>query len=144
MIGRTLVAWLVVGAVAVSAPLAAAGASEPKAFTRAKRPSDVLTQHFPRFTVVDSRRVATHSDRRGRSAALRLFAGIAANEVTRVVLVGSRGVRHRLQLSSDGGFIYDCRAYNGCACLVARLDAHDDQGKRVTHESWLSPTCRRR
>ena len=71
----------------------------------------------------------------------RLFAGIAANEVTRVVLIGSRGTRHRMRLTADNGFIHDCRAYNGCACLIAWLDAYDARGHRVTHESWLSTGC---
>ena len=73
-----------------------------------------------------------------------LFAGIAADEVTRVVIIGSRGVRHNVRLSPDNGFIFDCRAYNGCACVVARIDAFTRSGRRVVSQRWLAPTCSRK
>ncbi len=71
------------------------------------------------------------------------LSGIAADEVTRVVVVGSRGVRHRVPLSPDKGFIYDCRAYNGCPCAVAWLDAYAGE-RRVAHQDWLGNGCRTR
>jgi len=169
------------------APATPAKAGDPKAFSRAKTPADAVSHRLhPRWRIVDSRRVATYRDRRGRFAELyvaktsdgqlchvlssdtgfgggcsparlffrpghrvsalstRLFAGIAADEVTRVVLVGSRGKRHVPRLSPDGGFIYNCRAYNGCACLIAWLDAYNANGKRVSHENWLGSGCRTR
>ncbi len=72
-----------------------------------------------------------------------LLAGIAANEVTRIVVVGSRGVRHRVPLSADKGFIYDCRAYSGCPCAVSWLDAYAGV-RRVHHQSFLAASCRKR
>jgi hypothetical protein len=73
-----------------------------------------------------------------------LFAGIAADEVTRVVIIGSRGVRHNVRLTPDNGFIFDCRAYNGCPCVVARVDAFTRTGRRVVSQRWLAPTCSRK
>ena len=188
----TLALLAALTATAIAAPPATPepAADELRAFTRPARAGDALPvslRYFGRF--VDSRRIATYRDRRGRSATLyvvkrrergrlrictvlvqwngagggcsapanlfrwghrvsasagRLFAGVAANEVTRVVLVGSRGVRHPVRLTPDGGFIDDCRAYNGCPCVIAWLDAYDRAGRRVTHEWWLSSSCRTR
>ncbi len=76
-------------------------------------------------------------------AAGQLLAGVAANEVTRIVVVGSRGVHHHVPLSPDKGFIYDCRAYNGCPCAVAWLDAYAGE-RRVAHQDWLGSGCRKR
>src|SRR3954453_13542902 len=71
------------------------------------------------------------------------LAGIAADEVTRIVVVGSRGVRHRVPLSADNGFIYDCRTYNGCPCAITWLDAYAGD-KRVHHQNWLGMGCSRK
>ena len=73
-----------------------------------------------------------------------LLAGIAADEVARVVIIGSKGVRHRVHLSPDNGFIFDCRAYNGCTCVVKWLDAYTADGRRVAHQDWLGYGCSRR
>jgi hypothetical protein len=81
--------------------------------------------------------------RRVSANAGQFLSGIAADEVTRVVVVGSRGVRHRVPLSPDKGFIYDCRAYNGCTCAVAWLDAYAGE-RRVAHQDWLGTDCRKR
>ncbi|MBD0349001.1 MAG: hypothetical protein ICV59_07605, partial [Thermoleophilia bacterium] len=72
-----------------------------------------------------------------------LLSGVAANHVARVVVIGTQGRRHRLRLTPDKGFIFDCRAYNGCTCVVRWLDAFDANGRRVAHQDWGSPTCRR-
>jgi len=71
------------------------------------------------------------------------LAGVAADRVTRIVVVGSRGVRHRVPLSSDQGFIYDCRAYNGCTCAVARVDAYAGS-RRVARDYLLGRSCRKK
>jgi hypothetical protein len=71
-----------------------------------------------------------------------LFAGIAADEVTRVVIVGSRGVRREVRLSPDNAFIFDCRAYNGCSCVIARVEGFTRTGRRVVNQRWLGPSCR--
>jgi len=71
----------------------------------------------------------------------KFLAGVVADEVTRVVVVGSRGVRHVVPLSRDEGFVYDCRAHNGCACLISRIEAY--AGSRLL-ESKPWATCRHR
>jgi hypothetical protein len=70
------------------------------------------------------------------------LSGIASNDVTRIVIVGSQGVRHRVALSADNGFIYDCRTYNGCTCAVAWLDAYAGT-RRVAHQDWYGSSCRK-
>ena len=124
-----------------------ANRDELRAFKRAQRATDVLPASLRRdLRMVESRRIATYRDRRGRSAAVyvargrgrlcvitrqwngtsagcspahrfltrqkpiaagsgRLFAGVAANDVSHVVIVGTRGVRHRASVTPDGGFI---------------------------------------
>jgi hypothetical protein len=72
----------------------------------------------------------------------KFFAGVVANEVARVVIVGTRGVRHVVPLTRDNGFIYDCRAYNGCTCVVAAVEAFSAGGKLVERQDWRSRACR--
>jgi hypothetical protein len=84
---------------------------------------------------------------RGRHVAAssgRLFAGVVANEVARVVIVGSRGVRHPVKVTADGGFIYDCRACNGCAGLIACVEAYTRDGKPLSRQPWFGLRCKRR
>ena len=38
---------------------------------------------------------------------------------------------------ADLGFIFNCRAYNGCACVIARLEAYDRRGNRIVDETLL-------
>jgi hypothetical protein len=76
-------------------------------------------------------------DRRVAAEEGRLFAGLAADEVTRVELVGIRGRVHRVRLTTDHGFIYNCRAYNGCTCVIASLRAYAADGRLVTNQRWL-------
>jgi len=73
----------------------------------------------------------------------RLFAGVVSNEVARVILVGSNGVRRPVELTADGGFIYDCRAYNGCAGLIACVEAYARDGRFLSGQPWLRAGCRR-
>ena len=161
-----------------------ANRDELRAFKRAQRAIDVLPASLRRdLRMVESRRVATYRDRRGRSAAVyvargrgrlcvitlqwngagagcsaahrfladakriaavsgRLFAGVAANDVSHVVVVGTRGVRHRVSVTPDGGFIFDCRAYNGCTCVLAAVEAYGRDGSLLSSENWRSPSCR--
>jgi len=74
----------------------------------------------------------------------RLFWGLVSNEVARIVIVGSRGVRHPVAVTRDGGFIYDCRAYNGCAGLIACVEAYDRDGDFLSGQAWGPGGCRRR
>jgi hypothetical protein len=83
-------------------------------------------------------------DHRLAAGSGQLFAGVAADEITRVVIVGSQGVRHRVHLSSDNGFIFDCRAYNGCTCAVVdRVEAFTRTGRRVVNQRWPAASCKR-
>lgn len=79
------------------------------------------------------------------SATGRVLAGVASDRVARVVVIGSRGVVHEVPLSPDHGFIFNCRAYNGCACVISRLQAFDKLGNRIENQDWRSraPNCRR-
>jgi hypothetical protein len=74
----------------------------------------------------------------------RLFWGLVSNEVARIVIVGSKGVRHPVEVTPDGGFIYDCRAYNGCAGLVACVEAYARGGDFLSGQAWSPRGCRRR
>jgi hypothetical protein len=74
----------------------------------------------------------------------RLLSGVASNEVARIVIVGSRGVRHPVAVTRDGGFIYDCRAYNGCAGLIACVEAYSRDGDFLSGQAWGPGGCRRR
>ena len=80
------------------------------------------------------------------SATGRALVGVASDRVARIVVVGSRGVRHDVPLSADHGFFFNCRAYNGCACVVARVQALDRAGRLITDQNWRSPArnCRQR
>ena len=71
----------------------------------------------------------------------RFFAGIAANDVARVVLIDRNGRRHAVALTPDHGFIFACTGREGCACRVAWADAYDASGKLVSHDRWLAPRC---
>lgn len=76
----------------------------------------------------------------------RVLAGVAADQVARIAVVGSRGVVHNVPLTPDQGFIFNCRAFNGCACVLSRLQAFDKLGNRIANQDWRSsaPNCRRR
>lgn len=74
----------------------------------------------------------------------RVLAGVASDEVARVTVIGSHGVVHPVVLSPDHGFIFNCRAYNGCACVVSRLQAFDHSGRRIANQDLSAPNCRRR
>lgn len=83
-------------------------------------------------------------DRHVAAISGRFFSGVVSNDVARVVIVGSRGVRHRVRLSADGGFIHTCRAYNGCARLIACVEAYGRDGRFLSGQPWLPGGCRRR
>ena len=64
----------------------------------------------------------------------RHFVGVTANNVTRVVLIGSRGGRHSVPVTEDGGFIHNCRAYNGCASLIVCVQSYNRSNKLLGSE----------
>jgi len=82
--------------------------------------------------------------RQVHASASRVLAGVASDRVVRVVVIGSQGVVHEVPLSPDHGFIFNCRAYNGCPCAVSRLQAFDRMGRRIYNQNWPTPYCRRR
>jgi hypothetical protein len=81
------------------------------------------------------------SGRRVAASSGRLMWGFVARDVARVVVVGTQGRLHPVALTTDGGFIWNCRAYNGCACVVAELHAFDDRGRLVTRQNWRAASC---
>jgi hypothetical protein len=84
-------------------------------------------------------RISTHTGPSG------FLAGVAANEISRVVLVRPRGGRIQLRLSSDNAFLFDCRAYdrdNGCLCVVAGLYGYARDGRLVVSQRWRWPGSR--
>jgi hypothetical protein len=167
----------------------ARSATLPRAFLRPRRSSDALPKNssvsdtipignasgVTREKIIDTRRIATYTDGRGRQALLyllrtkneicdftfwgsgagggcsptseffggthlvvgtgHLLSGVADDRVARVVVVGSRGIRHPLAPSADGGFIYDCKAYNGCACVIDRVEAYDASGQVIATQT---------
>ena len=71
----------------------------------------------------------------------RHFVGVTANNVTRVVLIGSRGVRHSVPVTEDGGFIHNCRAYNGCASLIVCVQSYNRSNKLLGSEPVMGGRC---
>jgi hypothetical protein len=68
--------------------------------------------------------------------AARFFVGVTAPDVARVVVKGAQGKLHSLRPTSDGGFLYRCRAYNGCVSVVTSVSVYDRSGNLLTHENW--------
>ena len=74
-----------------------------------------------------------------------LITGVADDSVTTLVVVGTHGGRHRVTPTSDGGFIYDCRAYSGCTgCVVDHVEAFDSAGQRVEVDRVTGRCTRKR
>jgi hypothetical protein len=71
----------------------------------------------------------------------RLMAGVVANNVTRVLIIGTKGGRHPVKVSPDGGFIYNCRAYNGCAGLIACIEAYGVKNELLGRDEWVPAGC---
>jgi hypothetical protein len=168
-----------------------------KAFDRPARPSDRLPVRLDRFffvpgrpagapphteRAIDSRRIASYVDGRGRHATLyvarsktqtclvslwragagagcgphakflssgelsvssgHLIFGVVGDDVASVIVVGSQGVRHAVPLTQDGGFIYDCKAFNGCPCVIDHVEARDASGQVLaTAFNGPAPSC---
>jgi hypothetical protein len=74
----------------------------------------------------------------------RFFAGVAANDVARVVVIDRRGGRHQIGLSPDHGFIVGCSGPDGCACFIAWAAAYGPSGELLSRDRWLAPRCWRR
>ena len=64
------------------------------------------------------------------------FHGVAANEIARVAFVDPHGRWHAVRLTRDGGFIYVCRARNGCINVIRAVNGYDRRGRLVSHERW--------
>jgi hypothetical protein len=62
--------------------------------------------------------------------------GVAANEVVRVAFVDRHGGLHPLRLTRDGGFIYECRARNGCVNVITGVNGYDRRGRLISHQPW--------
>jgi hypothetical protein len=71
-----------------------------------------------------------------------LLSGVADDDVASLVVVGSRGVRHPVAVTADGGFIYDCKAYNGCTCVVDHVEAFDAAGAKIESDH-VGGRCRK-
>ena len=71
----------------------------------------------------------------------RHFVGVTTNDVARVVLIGSRGIRHPVSVTRDGGFIYNCRAYNGCASLIVCVQSYDRGNRLLGSEHVMGGAC---
>ena len=78
------------------------------------------------------------------ASAGRLLSGIVSGNVARVEIVGTHGQVRSVALTPDGGFFWNCRADNGCACVVAELRAYDASGHLVTRQDWRSRSCANR
>jgi hypothetical protein len=68
----------------------------------------------------------------------RVLAGVTSDRVAKLHVVGSRGVVHDVPLSRDHGFVFNCRAYNGCACVVSHVRAFDERGRLLESQDWRS------
>jgi hypothetical protein len=70
----------------------------------------------------------------------RLVFGVADSRVASVRIMGSRGAVHQERVTTDGGFIYDCKAYNGCACVISYVEAFSGAGASLGITA-TSATC---
>jgi len=71
----------------------------------------------------------------------RYFAGVAANDISRVVLTQRDNTQVDVPLTVDHGFIVSCTGPDQCACAVAWVDAYAASGALVSHTRWLAPRC---
>ena len=62
-----------------------------------------------------------------------LIGGVAADGVTKVVLVGTTA-RKTIPLTKDGGYIYGCPAPTNCATWVREVLGYNAAGKLISHE----------
>jgi hypothetical protein len=62
--------------------------------------------------------------------------GVAGNDVARVAFVDRHGRLHPVRLTPDGGFLYVCRARNGCVDVVRAVNGYDRSGRLVSHDVW--------
>jgi hypothetical protein len=73
---------------------------------------------------------------KGISMSGRLLVGVVPNHVTRLVVVGTRGVRHSVKPTRDKGLIWDCRSWNGCTGVIAAIEAYDAAGRLLYRTPW--------
>jgi hypothetical protein len=65
--------------------------------------------------------------------------GIVRSDVRSVTVIGTRGRRHRLQVSPAGGFIYHCPAFGGCTASVRSIEAYSGDGRLLGSDSLPRP-----
>jgi hypothetical protein len=73
---------------------------------------------------------------KGISLSGRLLVGVVPNHVMRLVVVGTRGVRHSVKPTRDRGFIWDCRSWNGCDSVIAAVEAYNGAGRLLYRMPW--------
>jgi hypothetical protein len=64
------------------------------------------------------------------------FNGVAGNEVARVAFVDQHWRLRPVHLTRDNGFLYVCRARNGCVDVIKAVNGYDRRGRLVSHEVW--------
>jgi hypothetical protein len=57
--------------------------------------------------------------------------GRVRSDVRSVVVVGTRGRRHRIPVHTGGGFIYRCPAFSGCTSSIYSIEAYGADGRRL-------------
>ena len=72
----------------------------------------------------------------GLSLSCRLLVGVVRNDVARLTVVGTCGVRHTVKRTRDKGFTWDCRAWKGCRRVVAAVEAYDATGNLLYRTAW--------
>jgi hypothetical protein len=60
---------------------------------------------------------------------LHYASGRVRSDVRSVVVVGTRGRHHRVEVHAGGGFIYRCPAFAGCTASVRSIEAYSDHGR---------------
>ena len=97
----------------------------------------ILLQAYGMGSGCDPSRAFFTPGRLVAASAGRLMSGVVAENVARVEIIGTHGRVHPVALTPDGGFIWNCRAYNGCACVVAELRAYRPRWE-TRHPSGLA------
>ena len=62
---------------------------------------------------------------------LHYVSGVVRSDVRSLVIIGTRGRRHRIGVGTGGGFIYRCPAFAGCIASVRSIEAYNGAGRLV-------------